>query len=138
MKFYITTASDYENARPHIGHAYEKILADAVARWYRLKGADVLFLTGTDENAQKNEQAARNAGVPTKNFVDQNAKHFINLSDTLNISYDIFYRSTVEQHIKFSQWLFQKLFDKGLIYKSVYKGLYCIGCEEYKTETDLV
>ena len=138
MKFYITTASDYVNARPHIGHAYEKILADAVARWYRLKGADVLFLTGTDENAQKNEQAARNAGVPTKNFVDQNAKHFINLSDTLNISYDIFYRSTVEQHVKFSQWLFQKLFDKGLIYKDTYKGLYCIGCEEYKTETDLV
>ena len=137
-KFYITTASDYVNANPHIGHAYEKILADAVARWYRLKGVDVLFLTGTDENAQKNEQAARNAGIPTKEFVDQNAKHFMNLSDTLNISYDIFYRSTVEQHIKFSQWLFQKLFDKGLIYKSVYKGLYCIGCEEYKTETDLV
>ncbi len=137
-KFYITTASDYVNARPHIGHAYEKIIADALARWYRLKGTDVLFLTGTDENAQKNEQAARNAGVQTKRFVDQNAKYYIDLCKTLNISYDIFYRSTVEQHVKFSQWLFKTLYDKGLIYKDVYEGLYCIGCEEYKTEKDLV
>ncbi len=138
QKFYITTASDYVNARPHIGHAYEKILADVVARWYRIKGVDVLFLTGTDENAQKNEQAARNAGIPTKKFVDENAKHYIDMCKMLNISYDIFYRSTVDQHVKFSQWLFKTLYDKGLIYKDVYEGLYCIGCEEYKTEKDLV
>lgn len=138
MKFYITTAIDYVNAKPHIGHAYEKILADAIARWYRLKDVDTFFLTGTDEQAQKNEQAAKEAGIPVKKFVDQNVSKFKELIEKLNISNDYFIRTTEDRHVKFSKLIFQKLYDKGLIYKAVYKGLYCIGCEEYKTEKDLV
>lgn len=138
MKFYITTAIDYVNAKPHVGHAYEKICADIIARWKRLQGFDVFFLTGTDENAQKNEQAARKVGIPVKKFVEQNAKTFIEMCKALNISYDDFIRTTEPRHTKVSQLIFQKLFDRGDIYKGKYEGLYCYGCEEFKTEKDLV
>ncbi len=137
-KFYITTAIDYVNARPHIGHAYEKICADVLARWHRLSGDDVHFLTGTDDNAQKNEQAAREAGIPTKEFVDRNAKFFLELCRILNISNDDFIRTTEGRHVKVSKAVFKRLFDRGDIYKGVYEGLYCVGCEEFKTERDLV
>ncbi len=138
QKFYITTAIDYVNAKPHIGHAYEKTLADAIARWYRLKGADVFFLGGTDEQAQKNAQAAREANIPVKDFVDRNAKYFLDLAKKLNISFDLFYRTTEKKHVDFSQWMFKKIYDNGDIYKAVYEGHYCLGCEEYKVEKDLV
>ncbi|MBL7206177.1 MAG: methionine--tRNA ligase [Candidatus Aenigmarchaeota archaeon] len=137
-KFYITTAIDYVNAKPHLGHAYEKICADIIARWKRLEGFDVFFLTGTDENAQKNKQAAEKAGIPVRKFVDQNANFFIEMCKVLNISYDEFIRTTEERHIKVSQQIFQKIFDKGDIYKGKYEGLYCTGCEAFKTEKDLV
>ena len=137
-RFYITTAIDYVNAKPHIGHAYEKICADVLARWHRLKGDEVHFLTGTDENAQKNEKAAREAGVPVRKFVDQNSRAFIRLCKTLNVSNDDFIRTTEERHTRVSRQIFQKVFDRGDIYKGKYEGLYCVGCEAFKTEKDLV
>lgn len=137
-KYYITTAIDYVNARPHIGHAYEKVLADALARWNRLLGKKVFFLTGTDENAQKNAQAAKEAGIPTKQFVDKNSKVFIELCKKLNISNDDFIRTTEARHIKVAQEIFDKVYKKGDIYKGTYEGLYCYGCEAYKTEKDLI
>src|SRR3990167_8863439 len=96
-KFYITTAIAYVNAAPHVGFAYEVILADVLARWNRLKGNDVFFLTGTDENAIKNAQAAKNEGVDTKKFVDKNAKLFKDLCKKLNISFDDFIRTTEDR-----------------------------------------
>ncbi len=137
-RFYITTAIDYVNAKPHIGHAYEKVIADIIARWQRLRGEKVFYLTGTDENAQKNSQAAKEAGVPVRKFVDKNVEFFKNLCKTLNISNDYFIRTTEERHIKISQDIFKKVLEKGDIYKGFYGGLYCEGCEGYLTEKDLV
>lgn len=137
-KFYITTAIDYVNAPPHIGHAFEKVLADALARWHRIQGDKTFYLTGTDENAQKNEEAAKEAGIPTQKFVDQNSKIFIELCKTLNLSNDSFIRTTESHHKKTAQEIFQKVYDNGDIYKGNYEGLYCQGCEEFKTEKDLV
>ena len=137
-KFYITTAIDYVNAPPHIGHAYEKIIADVLARWHRLKGEEVFYLTGVDENAQKNEQAAKAVGMPAKEFVDKNSKYFEDLCKNLNLSNDDFIKTTEERHVKPVQAIFKKLFDKGDIYKGNYDGLYCEGCEAYMTEKDLV
>ncbi|MGV8151499.1 MAG: methionine--tRNA ligase [Candidatus Nanoarchaeia archaeon] len=137
-KFYITTAIDYVNARPHIGHAFEKILADALARWHILKGEEVFFLTGTDENAQKNSQAAKQAGIPTQEFVDQNSYFFIELCKKLDVNYSRFIRTTEQEHKRISQEIFKKVYDSGEIYKGKYEGLYCTGCEAYLTEKDLV
>jgi methionyl-tRNA synthetase len=137
-KFYITTAIDYVNAKPHIGHAFEKVLADAISRWKKLKGEEVYFLTGTDENAQKNVQAAKLAGIPTKKFVDKNSKLFIELCKKLDIDYDDFIRTTEKRHTEKSQEIFKKVYDKGEIYKGNYEGHYCYGCESFKTEKDLV
>ena len=138
QKFYITTAIDYVNGSPHIGHAFEKVLADALARWHRLQEKDVFFLTGTDENAQKNAQAAKEAGVKTKDFVEKNSKAFIELCKKLNISNDSFIRTTEKKHIKKAQELFQIAYDNGDIYKGKYEGYYCVGCESFKTERELV
>ncbi len=136
-KFYVTTAIDYVNARPHIGHAFEKVLADAIARWQRLKGKKVFFLTGTDENAQKNVQAAEEANIPIREFVDKNSNVFIQLCDKLNLSNDYFIRTTEKNHIEISQEIIRKVYKEGNIYLGVYQGLYCYGCEAYKTERDL-
>lgn len=137
-KFYITTAIDYVNAKPHIGHAFEKVLADAIARHHRQSGEKVWFLTGTDENAQKNVQAAKDAHVPVREFVNKNSKFFIELCKKLNISNDDFIRTTEERHIKISQDIIKKVYKNGDIYKGTYRGLYCYGCEGYKTEKELV
>ncbi len=137
-KFYITTAIDYVNAKPHIGHAYEKVIADIIARWQRLKGKKVFYLTGTDENAQKNSQAAKEAGAPIREFVDKNVEFFKELCKILNISNDGFIRTTEDRHIRISQDIFKKVLAKGDIYKGFYEGLYCEGCESYLTEKDLV
>jgi len=136
--FYITTAIDYVNSSPHLGHAYEKICTDVIVRWQRLLGKDAFFLTGTDENAQKNEQAARKAGVPVKEFVDKNSTKFEELCQRLNLSHDDFIRTTQERHVKVSKAIFQKLLDKGDIYEGFYEGYYCVGCEAFITEKDLV
>ena len=137
-KFYITTAIDYVNAEPHIGHVYEKIIADVLARWHRLKKEDVFFLTGTDDNASKNEEAAKTAGVPVPQFVDKNAKKFIELCFKLEISNDYFIRTTQDKHIKVAKDIFEKVYKKGDIYKGFYEGLYCRGCEAFYTEKELL
>ncbi len=135
--FYISTAIDYVNAQPHLGHAYEKVCADAIARWHRLNNEDVFFVTGTDENAQKNVTAAKEKGMPVSAFVDLNVKKFQDLCKLYNISNDYFVRTTEERHHKVAQEIFKKMFDKGDIYKSYYEGLYCEGCEAYITEKEL-
>ncbi len=137
-KFYITTAIDYVNAKPHVGHAFEKTIADALARWNKLKGKKVFFLTGVDENAQKNVQAAEKAGIPVKQFVDKNTGFFIELCKKLEINYNDFIRTTAKEHAIIVKEIIKKIIDKGDIYKSNYEGLYCTGCEEYKAENDLV
>ncbi len=137
-KFYITTAIDYVNARPHCGHAFEKTLADAIARWKRLLGHDVFFLTGVDENAQKNVEAAEKAGIPVKEFIDQNTALFLSLCDKLNLSHDDFIRTTAKEHAIVVQKIIKKIMDKGDIYSGTYEGLYCTGCEAYYTEKDLI
>ncbi|MEK6873433.1 MAG: methionine--tRNA ligase [Nanoarchaeota archaeon] len=137
-KFYITTAIDYVNAKPHVGHAFEKTIADALARYHRLKEEDVFFLTGVDENAQKNVEAAQKAGISTKEFIDKNTGFFIELCKKLNLSHDDFIRTTAKEHAIVVQKLVKKMVEKGDIYKDIYKGLYCIGCETYYTEKDLV
>ena len=109
-KFYITTAIDYVNARPHVGHAFEKVLADALARYQILQGNEIWFLTGTDENAQKNETAAKAEKIETQKFVDRNSKVFIELCKKLNIDYSRFIRTTEQEHKKLSQEIFN-LFD---------------------------
>ncbi len=137
-KFYITTAIDYVNAKPHLGHAYEKIVSDVIARWHRLKGEDVFFLTGTDENAQKNQQAAKVAKTPVREFVRENSNKFEELCKELKISYDDFIRTTEHRHVKVAQKVFRDVLEKGHIYPDDYEGFYCEGCEAYITEKELV
>lgn len=137
-KFYITTAIDYVNGAPHIGHAYEKILADVLARWNRLNNVDTFFLTGTDENAQKNAQAANEAGIKTEEFVNKNSTVFEKLCNLLDLTNNDFIKTTEERHVKVAQSIFQKIFDKGEIYKKSYSGLYCEGCEAFLAKRDLV
>lgn len=137
-KFYITTAIDYVNAKPHIGHAFEKVLADALARWNKQRGKKVFFLTGVDENAQKNVQAAEKEGVPVKKFVDRNTDFFLELCRKLDIEYDAFIRTSAKEHGKVVQSILKKIISKGDIYKKKYEGLYCVGCEAFITEKDLV
>lgn len=137
-KFYITTAIDYVNALPHIGHAFEKVIADALARYQKLKGKNVFFLTGVDENAQKNVQAAEKAKIPIREFIDKNAYYFKELCDKLNISYSEFIRTSADEHAVIVKKIVKKIIDKGDVYKKNYEGLYCVGCESYYTENELI
>lgn len=129
--FYLTTAIDYPNGSPHMGHAYEKIVTDAYARWYRLQGLDVWFLTGTDENGQKLAKAAIEVGLEPRRFVDTNVELFRALCRTLNISNDDFIRTTEERHITATNDLWQRLEKAGDIYFDRYSGHYCYGCEAF-------
>ncbi len=135
--YYITTAIDYPNAKPHIGHAYEKIIADMLARWHELNGEDTFFLTGTDEHGQKIEKTAKEAGKTPKKFVDEMSEHFKTLCTKLNLTNNAFIRTTDKKHVKTATEIFTKVFDKGLIYKGTYSGLYCTGCEAFYTEKDV-
>jgi len=135
--FYVTTAIDYTNAKPHMGHAYEKICADVQARWHRLLGYDVFFLTGTDEHGQKVERAAKAAGKNPKEFVDELALNFKSLCKKLNISNDDFIRTTDKRHEVVAQKIFKDTHNKGDIYKGEYEGIYCTGCEAFYVEKDL-
>ncbi len=138
-KFYVTTAIDYVNGAPHLGHAYERTGADALARFHRQRGDDVFFLTGTDENATKNEQAAREQGVPTQAFVDELAAEFKRLCDVYEITYDRFIRTSVdEDHKKGVQEFVRRWIANGDVYKGTYEGFYCVGCEAFYDESDLV
>jgi len=137
-KFYITTPIYYPSAEFHIGHCYTTIIADAIARYKRLDGYDVFFQTGTDEHGLKIENKAKDAGVTPKEYVDKIIANAKDLWSNLGISYDYFIRTTDEDHKKSVQEIFKKLYDKGDIYKSEYKGLYCVPCESFWTETQLV
>jgi methionyl-tRNA synthetase len=134
--FYITTAIDYVNAEPHIGHAYQKVVADTLARWHRLLGEEVYFLTGTDEHGKKVQSAAQKAGKSPKEFCDEISKKFKEAWKSLNIEPDRFIRTTDEDHRKVVQDIIKKVNEKGDIYKGEYEGLYCTDCEAYYTEKD--
>lgn len=137
-KFYITTAIDYVNAKPHIGHALEKIQADVLARYRRIKGDKVWFLTGTDEHGVKIVRAAEAAGENMQEFVDENAEKFKALKEFLNLSWDDFIRtSDKKRHWPGAQALWLKLYEAGDLYKKKYRGLYCVGHEAFVTEKDL-
>ncbi len=137
QKFYISTAIPYVNSDPHIGFALEIIQADVVARYHRLLGEDVFFVTGTDENALKNVLAAEEKAVSPKELVDANAGKFRELSEILNISNDDFIRTTEDRHIRGAQKLWEACKEED-IYKKKYRGLYCVGCEEFYKESELV
>ena len=136
-KFYITTAIAYTSAKPHIGNSYEIVMTDAIARYKRLLGYDVFFLTGTDEHGQKIEECAKKAGVTPKEYVDKVAGEIRSICDLLNTTYDKFIRTTDGYHEKTVQKIFKKLYDQGDIYKSEYEGLYCTPCESFWTESQL-
>ncbi|KKQ53372.1 methionine--tRNA ligase [Candidatus Woesebacteria bacterium RIFCSPHIGHO2_01_FULL_39_17] len=138
-KYYLTTAIPYVNAKPHIGHALEYVIADAIHRYQDLIGNDVYFVSGADENALKNVQAAEKAGVPVQQFLNENSKTFADFYKLLEVDLDEFRRGTDQKHHWPGVQKLWKLVDKnGDIYKKKYKGLYCVGCEEFKTEKDLV
>jgi methionyl-tRNA synthetase len=136
-KFYVTAAIPYVNAAPHIGHALEFIQVDVVARYHKLLGDQVTALTGGDENALKNVQAAEKAGSPTQQFVDKNAQLFLDLTKKLNTKFDVFQKGTSPDHFKSSQDLWNRCFEKGDIYKKNYEGLYCVGCETFYSPEEL-
>ena len=136
--FYVTTAIDYVNARPHLGTAYEKIGADCLARYKRLAGFDTYFLMGTDEHSTNVEREARNQGKDPQAYTDEMAPIFERTWHTLGLSYDQFIRTTDPVHKRAVAALFQKIHDNGFIHEGKYSGLYCEGCEEFKNEKDLV
>lgn len=133
-QFYITTAIDYPNGAPHMGHAYEKIITDTYARWYRWMGYDTYFLTGTDENGQKLAKTAEAARVDTRKFVDEQSEVFRQLCKDLHLSNDDFIRTTEPRHIAVAQKLWRILEEKGDIYEGEYSGLYCLNCEAFYTD----
>lgn len=137
-KYYISTAIAYTSGKPHIGNTYEIVLADAIARYKRLKGFDVYFQTGTDEHGEKIQLKAEAAGVTPQEFVDDVASQVKNIWDTMNTSYDRFVRTTDKHHEEIVKKIFKKMYDKGDIYKNEYKGHYCTPCESFWTETQLV
>ena len=136
--FYITTTIPYVNADPHIGFALELVQSDAIARYQRLLGKDVFFSTGTDEYGQKIWGASQKEGKNVQDYVDHNAQKFLELKEILNLSYDNFIRTTSAEHIKASQEFWHLCNAKGDIYKKIYRGLYCVGCEKFITEKDLM
>ena len=136
-KYYLTTAIDYVNGAPHIGHAYEKILTDIIAKHYSQRCDDVFFLTGTDEHGIKIQKTAAAKGISPKELCDENAQQFKDAWKALDIEYNRFIRTTDEDHEKTVQKIFKKLVENGDIYKHSYQGLYCSGCECFLNEKDL-
>jgi methionyl-tRNA synthetase len=136
-KYYLTSAIPYVNARPHIGHALEFIQGDTIARYRKLLGDDVYYLCGSDENAIKNVQAAENADLPIQEFIDTHAAYFEELAKNLSVEFDVFQKGSNSAHHAASQKLWELCDANGDIYKKTYKGLYCVGCEEFKTPDQL-
>lgn len=137
-KFYITTPIYYPSGNPHIGHCYTTVACDSIARFRRMQGKDVIFLTGTDEHGLKIEQKANDKGVTPKEYVDEIVAVFKDLWSYMNISYDRYIRTTDDYHIETVQWIFKELYDRGYIYKGKYVGKYCTPCESFWTESQLV
>ena len=132
-RFYITTPIYYVNDAPHVGHAYPTVVADALARWHRLAGDDVLFLTGTDEHGQKVAEAAARHGTTPQEWTDQTSARFHAAWDALGVGYDDFIRTTEPRHHETVQRFLSTIYENGYIYKGVYRGLYCVSCEDYYT-----
>ena len=137
-KFYITTPIYYPSGNPHIGHCYTTTACDSIARYRRMQGYDVMFLTGTDEHGQKIEQKAAEKGITPKEYVDEIVEIFKKLWNYMNISYDRYIRTTDDYHVEAVQKIFKDLYDKGYIYKGEYKGKYCTPCESFWTDSQLV
>ena len=137
-KFYITTPIYYPSGNPHIGHCYTTVACDSIARYKRLQGKDVMFLTGTDEHGLKIEQKAAEKGITPKAYVDEIVETFKNLWSYMNISYDRYIRTTDDYHIEAVQKIFKALYDKGYIYKGKYTGKYCTPCESFWTDSQLI
>ena len=137
-KFYITTPIYYPSGNPHIGHCYTTVACDSIARYKRMQGYDVMFLTGTDEHGLKIEQKAAEKGVSPKAYVDEIAEIFKGLWRFMNISYDRYIRTTDDYHVESVQKIFKKLYDRGYIYKGEYSGKYCTPCESFWTDSQLV
>lgn len=137
-KFYITTPIYYPSGNPHIGHCYTTVACDSIARYRRMQGKEVMFLTGTDEHGLKIEQKAAEKGVSPKEYVDEIVETFKKLWSYMNISYDRYIRTTDDYHIETVQKIFKELYDKGYIYKGKYTGKYCTPCESFWTESQLV
>lgn len=138
-KYFVTTAIPYPNGKPHIGFGFEVLLADVLARFHRVLNDEVKLLTGTDEHGLKVFQTAQKEGIGFQEFVDRNSKEFQNLKDVLSFSYDDFIKTTDQKrHWPGAQKLWEECFKAGAIYKKTYEGLYCVGCEEFKNEKDLV
>jgi len=135
---YLSTTLPYVNADPHIGHALEFVRADTIARYRRLLGDEVFFNTGTDEHGQKIFEAAQSAGEDVQSYVDHYSEEFKKLGTSLNLSYDAFIRTTDERHIKAAQEIWKRCDAGGDIYKKSYEGLYCVGCERFLTEKELI
>ena len=136
--FYITTPIYYPSGNPHIGHCYTTVACDTIARYKRMQGYDVMFLTGTDEHGQKIEEKAKAAGVTPKEYVDEIVKIFKKLWECMGISYDRYIRTTDDYHVEAVQKIFKELYDRGYIYKGEYVGKYCTPCESFWTESQLV
>lgn len=137
-KFYITTPIYYPSGNPHIGHCYTTVACDSIARYKRLQGKDVMFLTGTDEHGLKIEQKAAEKGVTPKSYVDEIVETFKKLWSYMNINYDRYIRTTDDYHIETVQKIFKELYDRGYIYKGKYTGKYCTPCESFWTDSQLV
>lgn len=136
--FYITTPVYYMNGEPHIGHAYTTVAADVIARFKKMQGEEVFFSTGADEHGLKIEQKAKQAGSPPQEFVDEMVARFKDLWEKLNIDYTKFTRTTDPAHKRAVRQVLQNLYERGIIYKGFYAGKYCVGCERFKTEDELV
>ena len=136
--FFITTAIDYPSARPHLGHAYEKIIADVIARWKRIKGFDVFLTTGLDCHGLKIQKAAEQAGLTPEEFVNNMSKIFKELCEKLDVHYDDFIQTTEKRHEDIVRELLMKLYENGDIYNGKYEGLYCVDCETFYTEKDIL
>ncbi len=137
-KFYITTPIYYPSGNPHIGHCYTTVACDSIARFKRMQGKEVIFLTGTDEHGLKIEQKAKAEGITPKEYVDKIVEIFKDLWSYMNISYDRYIRTTDDYHIETVQKIFKELYDRGYIYKGKYVGKYCTPCESFWTESQLV
>ena len=137
--FYVTTPIFYVNDAPHIGHAYTEVAADVLARWHRQRGEDSFLLTGTDEHGEKILRTAVGNGSTPKAWADQLVHDaWLPLLETIDIDNQDFIRTTEPRHEKNVQKFLQHLYDTGFIYRGSYEGNYCVGCEEYKTEADLI
>lgn len=137
-KFYITTPIYYVNDRPHVGHLYTTMAADILARYHRMIGEDVFLVTGTDDNAQKNMEAATKTGKPVAEYVSEMSAVWERTWQDLGISFDRFIRTSSPEHVAAVEAFFKKVQAAGDIYKGMYEGAYCVGCESFKTETELV